>query len=190
MPEFDVLLADADRYRILHWTLKQGAVLVPDLHYLEPHYEEIRSTTKLEPFLSSRQFYVLRGDWQLEKLHMKPYVNKFKGAGFYVAQRYGGPYVSYLLYPQRGENGRSILGRGSLDYYPLYYSISHAEPVIPGVSLKEFYAAATRVLKKESSRIKGKVRSVWVAEEATRLLTANLAFLPEPWNRANDTPPP
>ena len=107
MPQIDLLLANTDRVGLLHWTLEQGAVLVPAMHYHEPHYEEVRSAAKLEQFLSRRQFYVLRGDWQSEKLLMEPYVNKFKGAGFYIAQRYGGPSLSYLLYPQREDNGHA-----------------------------------------------------------------------------------
>src|SRR5262249_44516402 len=56
----------------------------------------------------------------------------------------------------------------SISRLPSYYSTSHTEPMIPANSLKKFYADVTRLLKKESRRIKGNVRSVWVAEEATR----------------------
>jgi hypothetical protein len=178
MPEFDALIADSDRQRILQWTLDQGAVLVPDSHYLEPHYEEIRSIRKLDEFASERQFFVLRADWQSEKLHIKPYVNKYKGGGFYIAQRYGGPSLSYLLYPQRTERDRPILGRGSLHYYPSYYVGSPDQQVRPADTLKAFYAAAKRFLMKGGSRIEGKVRATWVAGEATKLLADKLAFPP------------
>ena len=180
MPQLDLLLADADRFRLLHWTLEQGAVLVPDLHYHEPQYEEVRSVAKLEPFLSQRQFYVLRGDWQVERLLMKPHINKFRGAGFYIAQRYGGPSLSYALYPQREEDGRSILGRGTIDYYPFYYSSSNERQLEPRESLKAFYAEATRLMKNGGSRIRGKLRSVWVACDGAKLLASKQAFAPEP----------
>jgi hypothetical protein len=184
MPQMDLLLADADRIKLLYWTLEQGAVLVPDLHYAEPHYEEVRSVAKLEQFLSQRQFYVLRGDWQVERLLMKPHINKSKGPGFYIAQRYGGPSLSYLLYPQREEDGRAILGRGTIDYYPFYYSSSNEGQLEPSESLKAFYAEATRLMKNSGSRIKGRQRSVWVACDGAKLIASKQAFAPEPWSDA------
>ncbi len=185
MPQLDFLLADSDRFRLLHWTLEQGAVLVPDLHYLEPHYEEIRSVTGLEQFSSRRQFYVLRGDWQIERLLMKPYTNKLEGPGFYIAQRYGGPSLSYLLYPQREEQGRSILGRGTIDYYPFYYSSSNERQLEPSEPLKAFYSEASRLMKKGGIQLKGKVRSAWVACDAAELLSSKRAFAPEPWTEGS-----
>jgi hypothetical protein len=183
MPQIDLLLADTDRVELLHWTLEQGAVLVPVMHYHEPHYEEVRSAAKLEQFLSRRQFYVLRGDWQSEKLRMEPYVNNFKGAGFYIAQRQGGPSLSYLLYPQREESGHAILGGGAIHYYPFYYSSSNGQQQLaPNDSLKEFYAEATRVMKKGGSRIKGRQRSVWVARDGAKLLASKQAAAPGPWS--------
>jgi hypothetical protein len=184
MPQMDLLLADANRIKLLCWTLEQGAILVPDLHYPEPHYEEVRSVAKLEQFLSRRQFYVLRGDWQVERLLMKPHINKLKGAGFYIAQRYGGPSLSYALYPQREDGGRSILGRGTIDYYPFYYSSSNERQLEPSETLKAFYTEATRLMKKSGSRIKGKLRSMWVACEGAKLLASKQAFAPEPWSDA------
>jgi hypothetical protein len=105
MPEFDVVMAGSDRHRLLQWTLEQGAVLVPDVMYPEPYYEQISSVAKLEQFPSARLFFVLRGDWQVEKLRMSAHVTQFKGNGFLINQRYGGPALSYLLYPQREEGG-------------------------------------------------------------------------------------
>lgn len=184
MPELDLLLATADRLRLLHWTLELGAVLVPDVHYAAPHYEEIRSLTKLEQFISARQFYVVRSDWQVEPLLMKPAVNKLKGGGFCIEQRYGGPALSYLLYPQREENGRSVLGRGAIHHYSFYYSRSDARRLGPGEPFKAFYAEATRLMKTDGSRIKGKVRSVWVACDGSKLLAAKQAAAPAPWGEA------
>jgi hypothetical protein len=184
MAQLDLLLSDADRFRLLHWTLEHGAALVPDVHYPEPHYEEIRSVAKLQPFLSARTFYVLRSDWQTEKLVMKPHVNKLKGPGFYIAQRYGGPSLCYALYPQREDGGRSILGRGTIDYYPFYYSISNGRQLDPNPSMKSFYTEVTRLMKEGGSRIKGKLRSVWVAPDAGILLASKQASAPAPWGEA------
>src|SRR4051794_7267705 len=113
MPETDFLLADADRLRLLHWTLEQGAVLVPNQHYLEPRYEEIRTCADLDRFPSERMFFVLRSDWQVESLEMRPVNNKDQGPGFYISQRYAGPAITYLVYPERNSEsqGPSILGR-------------------------------------------------------------------------------
>lgn len=182
MPETDLLLTDSDRLTLLHWTLEQGAVLVPDLHYYEPHYEEIRSISKLEQFATEIKFYVLRDDWQVEKLLMNPYVNKFTGAGFRISQRYGGPALSYALYPLRKEGGRLILGRGTTDYYPFYYSIAGREKLYPNDTLKAFYAQAIRLMKHGGMRIKGKHRSVYVTQQGTQLLASRQVFAPEPWN--------
>ena len=184
MPALDLLLATADRLRLLHWTLELGAVLVPDVHYAAPHYEEIRSLSKLEQFIAARQFHVLRSDWQVEPLLMKPYVNKLKGGGFYIAQRYGGPALTYALYPQREENGRAVLGRGAIHHYSFYYSSADARRLGPGEPMKAFYAAATQLMKTGGSRLKGKVRGVWVACDGSKLLAAKQATPPQPWGEA------
>jgi hypothetical protein len=190
MPQFDVLIADGDRFRLLEWTLDQGAVLVPVQHYLEPHYEEVRSIKRLEQFQSCGHFFVLRGDWQREKLRMKPYVNKYKGGGFYITQRYGGPYVCYLLYPQRSEDNDVVLGRCSIDYYPWHYIGSVGDRVPPSSSLQMFYSAATRLLKTKGSRVRAAKRVTWITEEGARLLSINVARLPEQWRgRANNEGP-
>jgi len=183
MPETDFLLADADRLRLLHWSLEQGAVLIPGQHYFEPRYEEIRTRADLERFPSERQFFVLRSDWQVEPLEMRPVNNKYLGPGFYIAQRYGGPAASYLVYPERNSEveGRSILGRGNIHHYPHYFSTVGENRLDPGPALKRFYAEATRQMKSQGAKLKGKRRIVWIARDGVRRLESKQAVVPEEW---------
>ena len=181
MAQLDLLLADGDRVRLLHWTLQQGAVLVPRVHHLEPHYEEIRTVAQLAPYLAERMFFVLNPDYQTEKLRMRAYVSQYRGAGFYIAQRYGGPSIHYLLYPQREEEGRLLLGIGSIDHYPFYYSNVDNRRLDASPALKAFYARATRFMKQGALRIQGEQRTYWVAQEGAALLAGRRAFVPEPW---------
>jgi hypothetical protein len=183
MGEMDFLLTDAARQRLLHWTLGQGAILVPDEHYNEPAYEEIRSPAELERFAANTLFHVLRADWQVERLLMKPYVNKTMGPGFYIAQRYGGPALMYLLYPQREEDGRPMLGRGSISHYPFYHSaVEPQRRLEPGDSLKAFYRDATRFMKDDGLLLKATKRSAWVAREGVDLLRSGLIHAPKPYD--------
>jgi hypothetical protein len=189
MPDLEFVMADSDRLRLLEWTFRQGARLVADLHYSECHYEEIDSVSKLQLSLPHPYFFVLRHDWQKEGLLMKPVVNKFKGPGFYIAQRVGGPALHYRLFPQRDCDGGSLLGGGTVGYYPFYYSsIDGGRTLAANQFLKGFYSDATGLLKaggrRISVRVKGKPRSApgfWVAQDAMKLLASKQVSAPEPW---------
>lgn len=85
---------------------------MPDAHYGSAQFSAVSAGDELRELLSERQFWVVRRDWKVEDLVLHPVDNQDLGAGFRVSQRYGGPTISYLLYPKHTEHGKTMLGRG------------------------------------------------------------------------------
>lgn len=183
--EIDLLLTDEDRKRLLCWTLEQGASIVPDLHYKEPRYSAVSTIEQINELASYRHFFVLRADWQIDDLLMRPVVNKHEGPGYYIAQRYGGPAIDYMLYPEHGEVGHTTLGRGSVAYYSHYFAIADGRKVTPPPAMKSFFSQLSQFIRTESVCLKGKKRSAWLSRSASSAVTSGNKHLPTEWLQAS-----
>lgn len=180
-----LLLTDSDREQLLKWTLGEGASIVVSKFYKVPRYLVVDSSAHLGKVMSENQLFVVHPDWQLEDLVMSSVVNKHEGPVFYIAQRYGGPAIDYLLYPERVEGEKVILGRGSVHHYPHYYSARDAGEVLPvPPAMREFYSRLARFLKKDAVRLKGEIQSVWLSRSTAEQVAAGTKFVPEEWEEA------
>jgi hypothetical protein len=180
----DLLLTDEDRERLLRWTLKQKASIVPDNHYREPGYVAVSSPEQIVELVPHRQYFVIRADWQLEDLLMRPVVNEHEGPGFYIAQRYGGPAIDYLLYPEHIENGQRTLGRGAVHHYPHYYSAKDNQKVALPRAMRDFFAQLSRFIRADAVCLKGKERAVWMSRMAADAVTSGDKHVPSEWQDA------
>jgi hypothetical protein len=184
MAQVDFILTDADRERLLRWTLAQQAIIVPDAHYRGARVSSVSAADELRELLSERQFWVMRRDWKVEDLVLHPVDNQDLGAGFRVSQRYGGPTISYLLYPEHTEHGNTVLGRGSVHHYPFYYSSVDNRKIIPSPEFKRFFKEVTRFVKTDAICLKGKQRSVWLTRAAAEAISSGRKHAPSEWKEA------
>lgn len=184
MAELDFLLTNSEREQLFRWTLELGALIVPDEHYKEPRHKVVSDIDGLNELLSNRQFWIIRKDWLEEELPLHAVDNLHSGAGFRVSQRYGGPAISYLLYPEYSDEGRTILGRGSVHYYPHYYSKVDNRRIEPPEAMKQFFKSVAKFIKKDGVQLKSERRSIWLTKWARDAAVDGSKDVPPEWKQA------
>lgn len=172
--------------RSLRWTVERGAAIVPDRIYKEPRYDLVATPEKIDSLLADRQFWVFHPEWVREDLLLKPVVNQHTGPGYYIAQRYGGPAIRYLLYPEKNKDGCETLGRGSVDYYPTYYSsIDRSEfPAPPG--LVSFFRDVKDGIAQRSKKVVSRQAAAWISHVSLDAVRSGAKAVPSAWKSAID----
>lgn len=183
MPQIDLLLSNSDREAVLHSALRRGAVIVPDRLYVAQSYDLIAREEDVKQLAADRQFWIFCPDWISEDLLLKPVVHKELGPRFYIAQRYGGPALRYVLYPERTDVSPPALGSGSVDYYPHYYSSRSDSRLMPPEHMIKFFKQTRDEIKSNSACIKADRDAVWVNRQTLEDVENGSKMLPGRWKQ-------
>ncbi|HUO96096.1 MAG TPA: hypothetical protein VMT92_07670 [Steroidobacteraceae bacterium] len=153
--------------QLLQWVLEQGASLVPDQHYIEPHCVTITSDAELAQWRTTAKFFVVRPDWQMEPLHLRPYIHQTKGGGFYVSGRDGGPSIELALYRAHRENTESeTLAGGMIGTYPFYCSMRSSTRMTPNPAFRKFSRCMADQVRRGGRALKIGKRVWWLTAGA------------------------
>ena len=165
--------------QLLHWALNAGAALVPDVHYDEPHVMTITATAQLAGCGKTVQFCVVHPDWQVEPLHMRPYVHRTKGGGFYISQRDGGPSILLALYRAGCVDDRADgLFAGMVATFPFYYSTSSAVRITPNAAYRNFAKRMANEIRRGGRSLKIENQVSWLTAGAWANAQRDLGELP------------
>jgi hypothetical protein len=165
--------------QLLNWALGEGASLVPDEHYDEPHHVTITDITELADWSSTVQFFVVHPDWQLEPLCMRPYVHRTKGGGFYLSQRDGGPSIVVARYRARStEDCPSTLAGGMIGTFPFYYSMPSSSRITPTAEFRRFSKRMADRIRRGGQCLRTGPRAWWFTSSAWAAVRLNPQQLP------------
>jgi hypothetical protein len=181
MSEIEFLMTNAERIALLRKVLEEGAAIIPDKQYAEKKCSLITSLDQIDDLLDHRLYFVLRSDWKVEDLVMRSF-SKDGQETYHLAQRYGGPTINMLLYPEGSLDGQPVLGRGSLHYYPFYYSGIDGAHLDPPKAMKDFFSNMSRFVKTGAVRLVGRVRSSWLSKSSLEAVSAGRIRLPSEWS--------
>ena len=114
---------------------------------------------KLNPSPGSPGLYILHQEYQECPLFQDMGFNKYAGQQLYsIRQRYGGPSIDLSYY--------TLVGRGTLSYYPYYYyETEEFNQIRPPEVLIQFYKDFTKYIRKTTVAVKYKNRNVYCGPE-------------------------
>jgi hypothetical protein len=165
----DFFMADADEDRLVRWVFSREAVLVPDLDYSTPHYQELRNAdTFIDLRSRTNLFFVLHSSFYRRPLELRRYSVGPKAGGYYLMQRNGGPALSLFFPTIYTKEEARYLPAGMVSYFPTFWDPEREENEKTPQELVCFYRSLIAAIKEDAVRRKVGSRTYWIGEHAMR----------------------
>src|SRR3990172_5733752 len=117
MPELGLFLSWRDIEEFVECALREGAVLIPHLHYDTPEYVTLRNRASFNDFRRKTSlFFILRSSSLVSPLEMDSFVKKGKRF-FFIIQRSGGPTIDFFAAGDFRGSHQHLVGPSSLGYH-------------------------------------------------------------------------
>jgi hypothetical protein len=163
----DFFMAEADEDRLVRWIFAREAVLVPDLDYGSPHYQELRNADALHGLRSrTNLFFVLHSSFYRCPLELRTYSSGAKAGGYYLMQRNGGPALSLFCPTTYKKEGARYLPAGMASYFPTFWNPEREENENAPQELVGFYRSLVAAIKHDAVCRKVGKRTYWIGEHA------------------------
>lgn len=136
MAEFDFYLTDEERRELVQYIfLNQGSLLfIGDID--KPNIDHVKSIEEFEIYMEREKYYfIILSDFFKEQ-DLKFTYDEFTKK-YYLAQRWGGPYIDISFYLGWPEDSSIKVKRTWIDYYANWIDIEKTD----GVYLYEFKAS-------------------------------------------------
>lgn len=170
MPELGLYLSWKDIVEFVEFALREGAALVPHLHYDRPQYVTLENGTSFDEFRSKTSlFFIVKSSYLVSPLEIDSFVKKEKKL-FFIVQRSGGPTIDFSFRTEFRESGRLFIGPSSLGHHPTYWNTTTCRNEKPPDSLVTFYKSLVKEIKKGAKRIRPGVSAYWVGRHAQELV--------------------
>lgn len=154
--------------------LKNGALFLSDRSYESPNAALGTDLPAFRASVGETRRFLFCTDANPE-LVFEQYSSGTKAGQYFIPPRWGGPYVYLTCSPQYTENGKAVIGAGSILIYPTYHSTSAESPVRAPRELKRLFKSAASVLM--SRAWPSQPGGLYVCADAARRASSNGVLL-------------
>ncbi|MBX3475735.1 MAG: hypothetical protein KF754_15295 [Planctomycetes bacterium] len=149
MPETKLLLTPSDSDSLFEFALSRGAVFVGDSLIDTPQPELLSQLNRIHES-TKEHLYLLHSTFTNSPLGQALVMIKVDDRRWAVKQRYGGPYIDFLL-PLRERKG--LVVPATIGHYPFFYDFAENRKGA-GDALKRFYRSLCVHLRSHLKRVR------------------------------------
>ncbi|MEO5583681.1 MAG: hypothetical protein ABIR66_13405 [Saprospiraceae bacterium] len=176
MPQFDFIINEKERIKVIQFAFKNGCKIVPGGHYQTNTYPEITNISGYEKNCKDDPLlFLLNEKYSFNPLEFDSFTKENKKT-FFLQQRHGGPAIDFFS-PIHGERQNKIVGPGLIAIYPTYYVGD--KTVVPNKEFKDIYNLLTGYIKRISIKIELNIRTFYLGNNtAQQAKRKELTILP------------
>lgn len=130
--------------------LKNDALFLPDQAFASKDVALRSDIGEFRRSVSETRRFFFCASPNIE-LVLEPYSSGSKKGQFFIPPRWGGPFLQLTCPPEFSEDGKTIIGAGSILLYPSFHSTSTKAPVPAPRNLKDLFKHATGLLRARSA---------------------------------------
>ena len=156
MPDMTIIRDREDELLLVSRIFNEQGKIIPDLHYVTPHYQEIRCLNEYSNARSEAgQFFSVFDLYAQVPFELGKVDGGYYDGQYFVYPRIGGPTIDLLTSVEYEKEDTHWISDGGLSHYPSYRNTLTNEMTPAPEELKAIYKRLVKEIRRESKLIQG-----------------------------------